>query len=456
VDEAAATSRRPADLVPLFTIASQWARIGVTGFGGPPAHIVLLRKLCVGNREWLSAREFDDGVAATNLLPGPASTQLAIFCAWRLRGAIGAILGGICFIVPGLVIILALSALFLAGHPPLWVRGAAAGAGAAVPAVAVHAAVSLLPASWRRTIGRRAARARWLAYLAAGAVAGATAGPLLVAVLLACGLVEVAVSLRAGPRKPAGGALGLLPAAAGLARGGPGTAWPLSAGRAPAGPALAGSALARPALAAARLLAGRSLAGSALAAGGLGALAWVAIKVGALSFGGGFVIIPLMQHDAVVTYHWMSGAQFLNAVALGQLTPGPVVLTVAVVGYAAAGIGGGLLAVLIAFLPSFVLVIAGGPHFGRLRSSQRMQSLLAGAGPAAIGAIAGAAIPLGRDLGHLWQAGVLLLAAGWLLAPSWLAASSWLPASRRGVVAALLGSAALGVIAVLAGAPVSR
>src|SRR6266496_5707798 len=110
------------------------------------------------------------------------------------------------------------------------------------------------------------------------------------------------------------------------------------------------------------------------ATGGLLALVWVAFKVGALSYGGGFVIIPLMQADAVNHYHWMTNAQFLNAVALGQITPGPVVQTVAVVGYAASGVGGGLLAALIAFLPSFVFVLAGGPHFDRLRSSVRAQS----------------------------------------------------------------------------------
>ncbi len=399
----------PAVRVPLATVAREWGRIGIIGFGGPPAHIVLLRTLCVDNRNWLSAREFEDGIAATNLLPGPASTQLAIFCAWRLRGPAGAVLGGVCFIAPGLAMILALSVLFLAGRPPLWVRGAAAGAGAAVPAVAINAAVSLLPASWRRTAGRRAARARWLAYLAAGTVAGATVGQFVVAVLLGCGLVEVAVGMRAAPGQAAGGVAGWLPP-----------------------------------------LAGRTLAGPAVAAGGLGALAWVAVKVGALSYGGGFVIIPLMQHDAVVTYHWMTGAQFLNAVALGQVTPGPVVQTVAVVGYAAAGIGGGLLAALIAFLPSFVFVLAGGPHLARLRSSARVQSFLSGAGPAAIGAIAGAAIPLARELGQLWQAGILLLAVCWLLAPSSLLAR------RRGVVTALLCSAGIGVIAALAGAPVSH
>ncbi|MDJ0345869.1 chromate transporter [Streptomyces sp. H10-C2] len=136
--------------VGLGTIAREWGRIDCVGFGGPPTHIALLRKLCVEHRGWISAAEFEDGIAATNLLPGPASTQLAIFTAWRLRGLAGALIGGVSFIVPGLVLILALAALFLAGDPPLWVRGAAAGAGAAVAAVAVQAAVALVPASWKR------------------------------------------------------------------------------------------------------------------------------------------------------------------------------------------------------------------------------------------------------------------------------------------------------------------
>ncbi len=134
----------------LPVIAREWGRIGVTGFGGPPAHIALLRRLCVQRNSWLNESEFEDGIAATSVLPGPASTQLAIFCAWRLAGPMGAIVGGVCFIVPGLVIILALSVLFLAHAPPTWVSGAAAGAGAAVPAVAIGAALGLVPASWRR------------------------------------------------------------------------------------------------------------------------------------------------------------------------------------------------------------------------------------------------------------------------------------------------------------------
>ncbi|HUO48740.1 MAG TPA: chromate efflux transporter [Acidimicrobiales bacterium] len=382
--------------VSLAVIAREWGRIGVTGFGGPPAHIALLRRLCVQERDWLSAHEFEDGIAAVNLLPGPASTQLAIFCAWRLRGVRGALVGGCCFIVPGLLLILLLSVLFLAAHPPLWVEGAAAGAGAAVPAVALQASLLLLPASWRRTGGARPARARWALYVLAGAVSAATVGPYLVLVLLACGTIEI------GARRPP--------------PDGAGRRSPVTV------PLLAASA----------------------AAGGLGALAWVALKVGALSYGGGFVIIPLMQHDAVTTYHWMTGAQFLNAVALGQITPGPVVQTVAVVGYAAAGIGGGLLAAAIAFAPSFVFVIAGGPHFDRIRASRGIQAFLTGAGAAAIGAIAGSAIPLASELRHLWQLGLLGLAALWLLA------------LRRAVVPAIVGAGVLGVVAALAGAPVTH
>ena len=113
--------------VPLATILREWGRIGCIGFGGPPTHIKLLRELCVERRGWLDGQEFEDAIATCNLLPGPASTQLAIFCAWRLRGRPGALVGGAAFIIPGLVVILALSALFLGTSPPLWVLGAGAG-----------------------------------------------------------------------------------------------------------------------------------------------------------------------------------------------------------------------------------------------------------------------------------------------------------------------------------------
>ena len=372
----------------LATIVREWGRIGCIGFGGPPTHIKLLRELCVERRQWLDAQDFEDAIAACNLLPGPASTQLAIFCAWRLRGRRGALVGGAAFIVPGLIVILALAALFLGTSPPLWVLGAGAGAGAAVPAVAIQAGTSLTGASWQR----RKNSTRWLCYLIAGAAAAATLGPWLVLVLLGCGVIELALQLDVGRRQ--GGAM-------------PGVA-------------------ATPVLAV-----------GALGAGVLLSVAWVAFKVGALSYGGGFVIIPLMQSDAVSHYHWMTGTQFLNAVALGQITPGPVVQTVAVVGYAAAGLVGGILASVVAFSPSFAFILLGGQRFDLIRGDRRARAFLGGAGPAAIGAIFGSAIPLTRALSHAWQYAVL---AGALL---------MLLLLRRGVVLTLLCAGAAGVVIAL-------
>ncbi|HXA55619.1 MAG TPA: chromate efflux transporter [Solirubrobacteraceae bacterium] len=383
----------------LAVVAREWGRLGCIGFGGPPAHIGLLRELCVRRRRWLRAEEFEDAIAACNLLPGPASTQLAIFCAWRVRGRTGALVGGLAFIFPGLLAILALGALFLAGSPPAWIRGAGAGAGAAVAAVAARTGVTLLAASRRRAdegTGGNGEPRFWV-YLAVGGLTGAVAGPWLVLALVACGGVEVGwrrARARAAPRAHRST---LLPV----------------------------------------------LAAAAPAVGGLGALAWVALKVGALSYGGGFVIVPLMQHDAVTRYHWMSGGQFLNAVALGQVTPGPLVQTVAVVGYAAAGVGGGLLAAAVAFAPSFAFVLGGARHFDRLRANADARSFLGGAGPAAIGAILGAAVPLGLALSEPWQAGVLAGAALLLVA-------------RRSTVSALLAAGAVGALLGLAGAPLPR
>jgi len=180
----------------LATVAWEWTRIGVTGFGGPPAHIALLRELMVDRKGWMDARSFQDANAACGLLPGPASTQLAIFCAYRVGGPVGAIVGGLGFIVPAAVLILLLSLLFLQHSPPLWVLGAGAGAGAAVAAVAVHAARGLVRPSFDRVRESRLRRARWIAYLVAGTAAAALIGPYLVLVLLACGAIELVLQRR--------------------------------------------------------------------------------------------------------------------------------------------------------------------------------------------------------------------------------------------------------------------
>ena len=218
---------------PLPVVAWEWTRIGVTGFGGPPAHIALLRQLMVDRTSWMDAREFQDANAACGLLPGPASTQLSIFCAYRVAGPTGAIIGGIGFIAPAVILILALSLLFLAHSPPVWVRGAGAGASAVVAAVAVQAARGLIGPSLERVRSDRPRVVRWSVYVMIATAAAGLFGPYLVLALLACGLIELVIQHHPAP---------------------PVSMWLLVPG--------------------------------SVSAGGIGALAWTAFKVGALSFGG--------------------------------------------------------------------------------------------------------------------------------------------------------------------------
>jgi chromate transporter len=379
-------SRLVSSPLPLATVAREWGRLGVIGFGGPPAHVALLRELCVERRRWIEAREFEDANAATQLLPGPASTQLAIYCAHRLAGGAGALVGGLAFILPGLLMVLAISAVALAESPPEWVRAVGAGAAAAVVAVVVQAGITLGRSSLEHRRGGALARAA--VYFAAGTAATIWAGTGVVVVLLACGFAELAWRRRPGVSVHA---------------------WPVGAA----------------------LLA-------ATGAAALPALAWTAFKVGALSYGGGFVIIPLMHGDAVDAYGWMTDAEFANAVAYGQLTPGPVVQTVAIVGWAAAGLGGALLAAAVAFAPSFLVVLLGGERFERLRGSSAARAFLDGAGPAAVGAILGAAVPLFGALEEGWQYAVLAGAAALLV-------------TRRPAIWALAGGAVAGLGATLMG-----
>ena len=368
----------------LGEVVREWGRIGVIGFGGPPAHVALLRDLVVERRGWLDAREFEDANAACGLLPGPASTQLAIYCAQRVAGLPGALAGGLAFILPGLALILLLAAGALGESPPSWLLGLAAGAGAAVVPVVAAAGLTLGRSSLEGLRGSRLARA--VVYLVAAAVATVAVGPYVVLVLLGCGVVELAVRRWSGAARLNAHAWVILAAATELPE-----------------------------------------------------LAWTALKVGALSYGGGFVIIPLMQGDAVDAYGWMTQAEFSGAVAFGQLTPGPVTHTVAAVGYAAAGLGGGLIAAFLAFAPSFLVIMIGSRWFGALRTNASARAFLDGAGPAAIGAILGAAVPLAAGVEEPWQVAVAVAAAVALLA-------------RRPPILVLIGAGVAGVIAALAGA----
>jgi chromate transporter len=333
-----------------MTVLREWGRIGVLGFGGPPAHVALLREAVVERRRWLQSREFEDAFAACQLLPGPASTQLSIYCGRRVAGTAGAFVGGLAFILPGLLLTLAIAAVALQDEPPDWIGAFGAGAAAAVVAVVAQAGLALVRSSFRGP--------RSVLYGIAGAAATVLIGPFVVIVLLACGLAELAGNRRRVAVQ----------------------AWPLGL----------------PLLAA--------------AASELPALAWTALKVGALSYGGGFVIVPLMQGDALA-HDWMTQATFANAVAYGQITPGPVTHTIALIGWAAAGPAGALLASAIAFAPSFAFVLLGGGAFERLRGRPGPRAFLDGAGPAAVGAILGAAVLLAGALEDAWQWAVLAVAA---------------------------------------------
>lgn len=378
--------------VGLGTVVREWGRLGVVGFGGPPAHVALLRDLCVERRRWIDAREFEDANAAAQLLPGPASTQLAIYCAQRVAGRAGAAVGGLAFILPGLTLIIALAALTLSGSPPTWARGIEAGAGAAVLAVILRVGYDLARSSLAPHTGFRLWRG--VVYLVVGAGAVALFGAFVVLALLVCGLAEL--SFRR-----------------------------LESGDAPA------MTVGLPAF----------VLAVTTGAAALPDLAWTALKVGGLSYGGGFVIVPIMQGDAVDRFGWMTNAEFLNAVALGQVTPGPVTQTVAVVGYAAAGFGGAMLASAVAFLPSFALIMLGGRRFLALRENLDARAFLDGAGPAAVGAIFGAFVPLAGGVDLAWQWAVAAVAALLLLA------------ARLGIAAVILGAAATGAVLALAGAP---
>lgn len=317
--------------VPLASVAREWGRIGALGFGGPPAHVALLRALTVDKHQWIDAREFEDAFAACNLLPGPASTQMSIYCAQRVAGRKGAIVGGLAFILPGLLVCLVIAAIALAKNPPPAVNAFGAGAAAAVVVVVIQAGLKLIDPR------------RGLVYVIAGALGAALTGPYVVAILLAAGLVQLGRHTLQS------------------------TVWP--------------------------------------------ALIWLSVKVGALSYGGGYVIIPLMHGDAVQAQKWLSEEAFANAVAYGQITPGPVVHTISFVGYAAAGLPAALAATAIAFSPSFLFILFGARHFGRMRSSQNVRAFLDGAGPAAAGAILGAAVPLLTAIDAGWQWVVLAAAA---------------------------------------------
>ena len=334
-----------------------YLRIGLLGFGGPQAHIAMLRDEIVNTRGWVDGDRFDEGLGLCEALPGPASSQMAIYLGWLQRGWIGGLISGICFLLPGLLIVVGLSELWRNGQSiPSFIT--------ALQTLQPVIAAIIWAFAWKLMGSRRAGWQRVTAVL-----------------VMLGGLINAFTSLTL----PAG----LLLLLAGLSR------W-LSAQppAAPTPPSSGNAGLLTPIpLATAPLLVSSW--------GLLGQLFAVFFKTGLLVFGGGLVIIPLLEQQ-VVSLGWLNSAQFLDGVAIGQISPGPVVLTSAFVGYQAGWQeGGGSFAVLAAcvataaiFLPSFLFILAGAPFLQLLRHQPAVKTVLSGVLAGVPGAVAAAALPL--------------------------------------------------------------
>jgi chromate transporter len=329
----------------LWTIARTFLRLGIVGFGGPAAHIAMMQEEFVERRGWIDRDRFADALGVTGLIPGPNSSELAIHIGYTMAGQPGALIAGVCFALPAVVLMTLLSAAYFRAGRFSIRADLFAGLQAVVIAVI---AVTL----WRL---RSAVRTLLLLAVAAAVAILTVFLPALEPIwLLAAG--ALALGVWAGKR------------------------W-----RRARGEVSAGTASFLPVL-----------VGVATGAAALPALAWVFLKTGALLFGGGYVLIPLLQPE-VVARGWLTESQFLDGIALGQATPGPIVTASAFVGYAVAGLSGAIVATVAIYLPSFVIVMAGtGPFLRSFRDRPAVRAFVGGVTAAALGAVAGAGVTLGR------------------------------------------------------------
>ncbi len=346
-------------------------RLGMTSFGGPAAHIALMENEFVRRRQWLSAEDFFDLVGAAGLIPGPSSTEVAIYVGYRRAGWRGLLVAGCAFILPAALLVLGLAWAYVRyGHLPA-LGGALDGIKAVLVAVLLHALVAF---------GRSAVKSRFLAALAVVAVAATVLGAPPLAVLVGAGALSVVTTGRAVAPLP-----GLWLAAP--AKGG--------------------------------------LLGAAASTSSLAKLFFVFLKVGALVFGSGYVLLAFLRTDLCERLHWISEAQLLDAVAVGQFTPGPVFTTATFIGYLVAGVPGAVAATVAIFLPSFVLVAVSGPLIPRLRRSRFASSFLDGVKVASFALMAVVSWQLGRSA--LVDAPSVALAVGsGMLLVRWPASSTWL------------------------------
>ena len=317
----------------LAEIAWAFLKLGTVAFGGPAAHIALMEEEFVRRRHWLTHQEFLDRLGAANLIPGPSSTEMAIYIGYTKRGWPGLIVAGSCFIIPAAILVTAIAAAYVRyGHLPK-VSGVLYGVKPVVVAVIVQA-------FWK--LARSGVKDTWLAVigLVAAVLCAAEINNLLVLVIAA---VLAAIPIL-GSNVKQRGMSALLPA--GLAN------WKFSAWLLAAGAAVVPFSLTR--------------------------LFLTFLKIGSVLFGSGYVLLAFLRSDFVVRLHWLTEQQLLDSVAVGQVTPGPVFTTATFIGYLLGGVPGAAVATVAIFLPGFLLVAASGRFIPKIRSSAIAGAMLDG------------------------------------------------------------------------------
>ncbi|MEN6527052.1 MAG: chromate efflux transporter [Candidatus Polarisedimenticolia bacterium] len=328
----------------LLEVAGAFLKLGCIAFGGPAAHVGLMEEEFVRRRRWLSREEFLDVLGAMNLLPGPNSTEMTIHLGWRRAGWPGFFVGGLAFILPAALITSAVAWFYVRFGALPQGRALLYGVKPTIIAVIALAVIRL---------ARSALRGTRAAVLAVAAFAACACGLDPLAALLAAGALSLLwTRLRGGPAGAASAALAALPAA------------PLSA--------------------------------AAAAPFGLGALFLFFLKVGGLLYGSGYVLVAFIRGDLVQRWHWLTEAQLLDAVAAGQITPGPLFSTATFVGYLLGGAAGAAVATAAIFVPAFAYVAASAPILPKLRRSPSAAAFLDGVNAAAVALMALVAALLGR------------------------------------------------------------
>lgn len=324
-------------------LARYFLGLGTWGFGGPVALVERMRRDLQETREWFSPDEYAEGLALAQVAPGPLAAQLAIYLGWVRGGVLGATASGIAFIIPSFLMVLALSVAYVRFGGLQWMQGAFYGVGAAVIAIIGYSALRLT----RKTVGSDPIL--WLVVIANALLTAVTEREI-VWVILASGVLILL--LRAPPRTAT--VMVLIPA------------WTLTGLRGPAD------------------------------SGTISTILTYFAKAGALVFGSGLAIVPFLHGGTVRDMHWLTEQQFLDSIAVSMITPGPVVITVAFIGYLVAGPVGACAAAAGVFLPAYLMVVAVARWFHRIVGNSQLRAAVSGITAAATGAIAGAVFVLGR------------------------------------------------------------